>query len=262
MKALLDLDRYPIDRADSPETSALVDKCRLQLAAHGMFNLDGFVWPAAIERAAAELQPLADQESFTHQRQHNVYFSPDFAELPRDHPVLTPLESTHRTVCGDQLIGTVVNQIYEWAPLVDFVARVIRRPRLFLMADPLARLNVMEYRAGDALNWHFDRAEFTVTLLLRPASEGGAFEYRNNLRTSSDPNYAGVVRVLRGEDPHVAVNPLAAGTLNVFAGRDTLHRVSPVQGERSRLVAVLCYYERPDVRFDAAERMGFYGRVA
>ena len=261
MKALLDLDRYPIDRPESAAAAALVDACRSQLAANGMFNLEGLVRPAAIRHAERELQPLAERESFTHQRVHNVYFQPDFAALAPDHPALAPLSTTNHTVCGDQLAGTVVNRIYEWLPLVDFVARVIGRPRLFLMADPLARLNVMEYRTGEALNWHFDRSEFTTTLLLRPAQAGGEFEYRSNLRTAADPNYDGVARVLSGEDPDVAVNPLAAGTLNVFAGRDTLHRVSPVRGSQSRLVAVFSYYERPDVKFGATESVGFYGRT-
>jgi hypothetical protein len=40
------------------------------------------------------------------------------------------------------------------------------------MADPLARLNAMAYGEGQGLNWHFDRAEFTTTLLLQaPAGE-------------------------------------------------------------------------------------------
>jgi hypothetical protein len=128
---------------------------------------------------------------------HNVYFRPDVADLPPDHPALAPLETTNHTLCGDQLGGTVVNRIYEWLPLVEFIARVIQRPRLHLMADPLARLNVMEYRAGEALNWHFDRSEYTTTLLLRPAAEGGDFEYRSSLRTSIDPNYDGVAGIRR-----------------------------------------------------------------
>jgi hypothetical protein len=262
MQSLLDLDRYPIHEPGCREMAALVDGCRAQLAANGMFNLEGFVRSAAIARAEAELQSLAQRDSFTHQRMHNVYFLPEVADLPAHHPALTPLETINHTVCGDQLAGTIVNRIYEWLPLVEFVARVLQRPRLHLMADPLARLNVMEYRTGEALNWHFDRSEYTTTLLVRPARQGGDFEYRSNLRTATEPNYDGVARVLRGEDPGVAVNPLKAGTLNVFAGRNTLHRVSPVRGDRSRLVAVFCYYERPDVRFSAEENRGFYGRTA
>jgi hypothetical protein len=111
------------------------------------------------------------------------------------------------------------------------------------------------------LNWHFDRCGFTVTLLIQAAEQGGEFEYRNNLRTDADPNYEGVAQLLRGSDAEVRTNPLAAGTLNVFAGKNTLHRVSTVRGSRNRLVAVYSYYERPGVMFSGAERLGFYGRT-
>ncbi len=70
-----------------------------------------------------------------------------------------------------------------------------------------------------------------------------------------------MAKLLRGSDPLVRVNPLAAGTLNVFAGKNTLHRVSPVRGRRDRLVAVYSYYEQPNVTFSERERIGFYGRA-
>ena len=37
----------------------------------------------------------------------------------------------------------------------------------------------MSYREGEALNWHFDRSEFTVTLLIQTPEEGGDFQYRS-----------------------------------------------------------------------------------
>jgi hypothetical protein len=129
------------------------------------------------------------------------------------------------------------------------------------MEDRLARLNVMEYRAGMGLNWHFDRSHFTTTLLLQAAQSGGDFEYRSGLRSADDPNYSGVARALAGDDPRICRAPLAAGTLNVFAGRNTLHRVSPVVGARSRLIAVLSYYEKPGVKMSAEDLRGFYGRA-
>ncbi|MEZ5911702.1 MAG: hypothetical protein R3D84_05245 [Paracoccaceae bacterium] len=55
---------------------------------------------------------------------------------------------------------------------------------------------------------------------------------------------------------------LAPGTLNVFRGRNTAHRVTPVGGGRARIIAVFSFYERPGVRFSAEERRGFYGRAA
>jgi hypothetical protein len=119
---------------------------------------------------------------------------------------------------------------------------------------------VLSYRPGAALNWHFDRSQFTTTLLIRAAASGGEFQYRSGLRSDAAPNYDGVARLLRGEDPQMSVLPLAAGSLNVFAGRHTAHRVSPVAGNLSRIVAVFSYYEEPGFAFSDAERLGFYGR--
>lgn len=255
---LLDLDRYPIDRPD--RAVELIERCRRDLARGGMFNLDGFVRSDAIGRAAEEIVPLTSC-AYTHERDHNVYFLKEVPGIAPQHPALTRFHTINHTLCADQLAGTVVERIYEWQPLVDFIACVLGKPRLFLMDDPLARVNVLEYRPGEALNWHFDRSVYTTTLLIRPADEGGEFEYRSGLRSDEDPNYEGVGRMLRGEDSELRINPLAAGTLNVFAGKNTLHRVSTVRGGRSRLVAVFSYYERAGVRFTDQERLGFYGRT-
>jgi hypothetical protein len=262
MLEILDLDRYPLDQPGAPAYAALVEGCRAQLAAHGMFNLDGFVRQRAIERCAAEILPLSERISYTHQRRHNVYFTDKVAGLAADHPALRQFDTVHHTLCDDQLAGTIVRRIYEYAPLIGFIARVMDKAALHVMQDPLARLNVMDYRPGEALNWHFDRSQFTTTLLIQAAEAGGEFEYRSDLRSDTDQNYDGVGRLLRGEDPGIKVNPLAGGTLNVFKGKNTLHRVSPVRGSRKRLVAVFSYYDRPGVVFSREERIGFFGRDA
>ncbi|MEM7123642.1 MAG: 2OG-Fe(II) oxygenase, partial [Pseudomonadota bacterium] len=54
---------------------------------------------------------------------------------------------------------------------------------------------------------------------------------------------------------------LAPGTLNVFKGKNTAHRVTPVEGDRDRIIAVFSYYEDAGVMFSEAERIGFYGRA-
>jgi len=261
MKDVLDLQRYPLDRPASPAYEDLVHECRRHMAADGMFNLHGLVRPAAIERAAREIQPRSERMAFTHQRQHNVYFQDSVAGLPTNHGALRRFDTIHHTLCDDQLADTLIHEIYEWAPLPAFLARVLDRPQLYLMGDPLGRVNVINYKPGETLNWHFDRSVFTTTLLIQAADEGGEFEYRSNLRSDGDPNYEGVAQLLDGRDSRIRVNPLAAGTLNVFAGKNTLHRVSPVGGQRDRLVAVYSYYEEPNVVFSDKERIGFYGRA-
>jgi hypothetical protein len=260
MKDLLDLDRYPIDQPSNSKYTELVAACRRELEATGMFNLDGFVRSSAIARAAEEIRQRRDG-AFTHQRRHNVYFKERVAGLAPEHPALTLFDTTHHTLCDDQLQDTIPHRVYEFAALPAFLAAVLKKPALYVMQDSLARVNVIEYRPNETLNWHFDRSEFTVTLLIQPAAAGGEFEYRSNLRTDDDPNYEGLAGFLNGSDPTVRINPLAAGTLNVFAGKNTLHRVSEVRGDRSRLVAVYSYYERPGVMFSDEERIGFYGRA-
>jgi hypothetical protein len=130
------------------------------------------------------------------------------------------------------------------------------------MADPLASFNVMRYQKGQALNWHFDRSEFTVTLLLQAPDEGGVFEYRTDLRTIDDPNFDGVARLLNDEDSQKQEMAVVAGTLNVFRGVNTPHRVTPVKGVRARMIAVLTYYEAQGATFTETEQLGFYGRTA
>jgi hypothetical protein len=226
-----------------------------------MFSLDGFMRAASVAADVAQLTPRFAGESFRHVRRHNIYFQPSVAGLAADHPALAEVETSNRTLCGDQATGTALAALYEWPAFAAFLAATMDKPVLFTMEDPLARLNVMTYGRGEALNWHFDRSEFTTMLLLQAPEGGGAFEYRCDLRSDGDPNYDGVARLLAGADPSVRQLALAPGTLNVFRGRNTAHRVTPVEGGRPRMVAVFSFYDRPGVCFSAEERRGFYGRA-
>jgi len=258
---LIDLDRYPLDQPGTAAYDALVATCRAELSRRGLFNLEGLMRSANIKTALAELRPVIETHAFTHKRRHNIYFLPEVEGLDADHPALATFETTNHTVCADQMADSIVCQIYEWPPLAAFLADVMEKPVLHTMADPLARANVMTYYEGEALNWHFDRSEFTTTLLLQAPDQGGAFQYRRDLRRDDDPNYDGVAALVRGEDPEVVTLPLAPGTLNVFRGKNTAHRVTPVEGSVPRVIAVLSYYENPGVAFSAEERIGFYGRA-
>lgn len=262
MRNILDLERYPLDREGSPEWQALVDRAILELNTTGMFNLNQLVKPAAAQKAVAEVSPIMDTQSHVHKRLHNIYFKPDIPELAPSHPALRKVETVSHTLCADQIPHSTVLAIYEYEPLVRFLAATMGKPALHVMQDPLARANVMSYREGEELNWHFDRAEFTTTLLLQAPESGGSFQYRSNLRSDNDPNYAGVVELLEGRDPQVQTLELEAGTLNVFRGKNTAHRVTPVQGQQERMIAVFSYYEKPGVMFSDEEKIGFYGRAS
>jgi hypothetical protein len=261
MRQILDLDRYPLDRPGSTEWERLVASCQADLASDGMYNLDGCVRQEALEHALTEVRPVFAALSFRQERSHNIYFAKDIPGLPADHCALRTAVTTNRTVCADQIPQSVPLWIYEWSPLVGFIAATMQKDSLYPMRDDLARVNVMAYRDGEALSWHFDRSEFTCTLLLQAPEEGGDFVYRTDLRTDEDPNYEGVARLLAGEDPRVKTLGLEAGTLNVFRGKNTAHMVSTVRGELERIIAVFSYFDRPGVVLSREEQLGFYGRT-
>lgn len=261
MRQILDLDRYPLDRPGTPAWEALVARCRADLARDGMFNLEGLVRPPALAQAIAEIRPVMETLSFTHRRRHNIYFRKEIPGLAADHPALALCETVNHTVCADQIMQSVPVWIYEWSHFVTFLAAAMEKEALFPARDDLARVNVMAYREGEALNWHFDRSEFTTTLLLQAPEEGGEFIYRTDLRSDDDPNYDGVAKLLRGQDPEVKSLALSAGTLNVFRGKNTAHKVGTVKGGRERLIAVFSYFDRPGVVFSREDQLGFYGRA-
>ena len=262
MRDFLDLETFPLDQPESAAYRDLVARCRAELAAGGLFNLEGFLKPEHAAAEAAAHTPKMDSESFIHERAHNVYFKKEVPGLDSDHPALKLFQTSNNTLCSDQLQDSIVHQIYDWPPLQAFLAEVMEKPALYPMADPLAAFNVMRYKKGQALNWHFDRSEFTVTLLLQAPDQGGVFEYRTDLRTEVDPNYDGVAKLLNGEDLQMQQMTVIPGTLNVFRGVNTPHRVTLIEGETPRMISVLTYYEKPGAMFTENEQLGFYGRTA
>jgi hypothetical protein len=257
---IVDLKHYPLHHLDDDAGKALVLRCQAELETGGMCNLESFLRPDAISKALRQVSAELENHAFVHQRRHNIYFSPMASQLPSDHPALVEFETTNHTICSDQIPNSVLVELYLWPPFAEFLALIMDKPSLYVMDDLLGRVNVMAYGDGEALNWHFDRSEFTTTLLLQSPERGGDFVYRGGLRDDTDPNYDGIGEFLLHDQAEVSTLVLNPGTLNVFRGRNTLHRVSPVQGNRKRIMTVFSYYEEPGVRFSAQEQIGFYGR--
>lgn len=261
MEDIVDLVRYPLDQPRTTRWSELVAECRRVLDRDGLFNLPGFFEPDAIAQTLAELVPAFASAAFPHSREHNIYFQDHVEGLGPAHPALKRSLTSNRTVAADRISGSPLLGLYEHPGFATFLAAVTGRERLHPMADPLARVNVVAYGEGEALSWHFDRSEFTTTLLLQAPAAGAVFEYAKDLRTDTEPNHEGVARLHAGLEA-TTLMPLEAGTLNVFRGVNTPHRVSAVEGSTERIVAVFSFFDRPGVVFTDDERLGFYGRTS
>ena len=73
-------------------------------------------------------------------------------------------------------------------------------------------------------------------------------------------NFAGVEAVLDERQPVEAL-AIEAGDLVLFRGRNSLHRVTPTEGEVTRMLAVLAYNTQPGIALSETARMTFYGRL-
>ena len=155
---------------------------------------------------------------------------------------------------------SALRRLYLWDPLKDFVGLVLGNPRLHRFEDPLGACSLNVFVEGGEHGWHFDEAELTVTLMLQAPESGGAFEYVPHIRGSED-EAAIVAAVLDGDRDRVLELPFTAGTLLIFGGRQTLHRVTRVGGSRPRLVPVLTYADQPGLVNSEAVRMLFWGRT-
>lgn len=226
-----------------------------------MFNLAGFMRPTAIAQTLADLAPRFATEAFTHSRRHNICFRKEVPGLSPDHPALALFDTTNHTLCAGQIARSITD-LCAWPAFGGFLAATRDKPPLYPMDDPLSGANAMASRADEGLNWHVDRSEFTTTLLLQAPAQGGAFAYRSDLRSAEHPDYDGVARLLQGRDPGRPALSATPGTLNVFRGSNTVHRVTPVLGATDGIICVFSCYDRPGIRVSPEQQRGSYGRVA
>ena len=118
-------------------------------------------------------------------------------------------------------------------------------------------------RAGGCQQWHFDSGPMVTTLLLQAPEAGGIFEYVPELRSDQDENFAQVQQILDGDVTRIKQLRLEAGTLSLFRGHYSMHRVSEVSGSQTRIQAILGFSTNPDLHGDIQSSILHYGpRVA
>ena len=259
---LIDLDRYPIDDLGSDRAQQLTRACRRQLDETGACELPAFLTAQATTQLVQEADALA-AAAYHSAASGTAYLEiPDFT-LPADHPRRIVGSSSVGVVAYDQFPATsALRRLYEWEPLMAFIAAALSKAKLYRYADPLGALNLAVMGDGEALFWHFDQTDFVTSIALRSAEEGGDFEYAPLIRSGADENYAAVERLLTGSREHVVRIPMCPGTLLLFEGRHSIHRVTPIRGLTTRLVALLAYDTKPGTRSTDLLQLSRYGRTA
>ena len=82
-----------------------------------------------------------------------------------------------------------------------------------------------------------------------------------DIRGEADENHAAVSAILAGGGENVIDLDLRPGDLQIFQGRNALHRVTAPSGDRWRCIALLSYCEEPGVIANEALQRDLFGRV-
>lgn len=259
----IDYDRYPLDRGiDS--LVPLIKDLQEQLDTEQFCCLPGFFTEQATQDAADEALSLIDQANPA-ESMRNCYLqrqgSPD---LPADHPRNIMNPGRYRMIAADLFpAASPLKRLYHWQPFRELVAAIVGETELFPSEDSLQPVNVICYGDGDQSAWHYDSTNaFTMTLMLQSSDEGGVFQLAPNTRRSpADEDLGYMGEVLAGRSSRVKTVSRSAAELTIFRGCNSLHRVTPVRGNRHRLMAVFVYETEPGVIGDPEVNLTVYGRT-
>ncbi|MCX4509485.1 arpA protein [Streptomyces sp. NBC_01619] len=259
---VVDTARYPLSELGSAEGQAVVSRARRELSALGCTVLPDFIRPVLRDVLREECSAIAPRAHFDLETV-NVYNIAVDAALPRDHPGRRTFQRGNAFVARDRVPeSSLISRLYSNEAFRRFVAECFGLPRLHELADPLSGLVLNVVQPGMEHPWHFDTNEFTVSMLTQEAEDGGVFEYCPNIRSAHDENFADVRDVLDGRGERLLRRlPLHPGDLQLFKGRYSLHRVSPVRGATARHSAIFAYSERPGVIGSVARTRQLFGRV-
>ncbi|MBF0277228.1 MAG: 2OG-Fe(II) oxygenase [SAR324 cluster bacterium] len=254
---IINLERNPIN-----DLKGFARDCKRQLQEKGALMLPGFVLAPELNRLKKEAEG-AKVLAFFCEQSHTAYLSAPISEFPDDHPRNRQVHSSKGCITDDQIReDSPLRTIYDSQEFQQFICTVLGESCLFPYADSLSSINIHFYETGQELGWHFDNSSFAITLLIQAPLAGGELEYVRQLRNSAkgEMNFEGVEAVLNGDSETNSLS-FEAGTLVLFRGRDTLHRVTPVQGQRERIQAVLAYNTEPAVSLSKEARLTFFGRL-
>ncbi|MDH4280808.1 MAG: hypothetical protein OEZ14_02485 [Acidimicrobiia bacterium] len=261
MNPNIDYDVLPVDRPDSAAYAAAVDRVRAELAHDGCAVLHGVLTPTGLAAAVAEADDVAPTAHRSFNRT-NPYFTIDDESLPADDPRRRFYDRSNAFVPADNLLpGGPLRGIYDEPGFDRFIQDCLQAESFHRYADPLADVIINTAVAGPGFPWHFDTNDYTVTLAIQTAEEGGAFEYAPNIRSADDENFAEVSQVLDGVSDRVVTLDLTPGDLQIFLGRHSLHRVTPLLGDRPRHVGIFSYVDEPDMVASPERCRQLYGRV-
>ncbi len=257
---------YPVDNLSSADARTWVAKLRARLEQDGSCTLPNFVTTQALAKMVRQAHSIAHLAYPGPTEVSPYFFNYRLGkgdDVPATHPLRRKGRRNLAQVAADLIPPDfLLSQLYCSNLMLDFLAAITGNA-VYRNQDPYQSLNISVMNQGGCQQWHFDSGTMVTTLLLQEPEAGGIFEYAPAIRSEANENFDAVQAVLDGNSDRVRQNRLQAGTLSLFRGHYSLHRVTEVEGSRQRIQAILGYSTRPGLIGNKESSILHYGpRVA
>ena len=262
LKSIVDLEKYPIYDLNSPIIKNLIKRCKEELDQYSCSTISNFILPKSLEIMNSELEKQLDEVYMSKESINPYLYAEDDVSLPKDHPKRNFMNRYNGYLNSDCFPkNSEMKYLYETDELLKFISACLGVSPIYRWADPLAchAYNVMNPKG--ILPWHFDSCEFTLSIMIQKPEKGGIFEYCPNIREPGNENFDEVKKVLNGDRTRVQQLKLEPGDLQIFKGRFTLHRVTEVEGEKSRYMCIPAYVLDPWRVNTPEHSKAIYGKV-
>ena len=260
----MNIAKYPwLLDFSSPGGQEAIEAAARSVSTEGVAIFPEFITRDALDACISESRMKA-QDAFQTDDYHNIYLLPgNDSSLSDNHPRNQLLRTQVASIAYDELdYDGELARLYRSDILASLVGAVTRRDQCYHSIDPLGCCSVNVFHPPQGHAWHFDESEYSTTLMLQKPTEGGAFEFTHPIRSCKSDMATEAVQAAMSEGRGVSELTFEPGTLSIFAGRYSLHRVTQVRGTMDRLVAVFTFSSEPDfVNSPEVQRM-FWGREA
>ena len=245
------------------ENNKFINECINRLDEFGALTIPNFLKKRALLSLIIEAEQNQHMAYYS-KSTHNVYLTPKNNSLPNNHIFNLQISSSKGCITSDQIPeDSALKIIYKNNLFKNFIAKILKEKKLYPYEDPLSSINVHYAGEGQELGWHFDNSNFAITLLVQKPLSGGVFEYVKDVRNSEKGEMAfkTVEEIVTGT-LKPSVLSMEPGTLVLFRGKNSIHRVTPTIGKKTRFLVVFAYNSKPGVSLSKSAQKTFYGRVA
>ena len=254
---IIDVQRHPIE-----DINSYALRCKDTLQKNSILVLNNFLTNEALVKLQREAHALHENAFYCTQN-HNVLLAEKNTQLDDYHPCNIEIISDKGCVPQDLIPhDSYLKKVYTSELFQSFVQCVLSIDKIYPYADPLSSINYNYYHKEQQLGWHFDNASFALSLMIQSSASGGKFQFVFDGRNveKNTVNVPLIDSVLQNKYP-VEELQVEEGTLILFFGRNTLHRVTPVTSKKPRVLATLNYNIEKNIELSENARLTFFGRL-